>query len=98
MEPKRNDQDKRGEIPLLSAFKKDVAKGKIAPERRALESQRAHTDVGAAGPMRLSSREKQGTAVDGFTHTDGSLGLGGTISLQAFAGMKPRQLQKSPPF
>ena len=54
---KRNDQYKRGEIPLLQVFGKDMIEGKMKPKRRVLESQRAGTGVEAPGQLRLSSRD-----------------------------------------
>ena len=53
----RTDKYKRGGIPLLQVFGKDLIKGKMKPERRVLESQRAGTGVEAPGKQHPSSRE-----------------------------------------
>ena len=44
VEPEKSDQDKRGKIALRQVFRKNIIKGKIEPERRVLEYQRAGTD------------------------------------------------------
>ena len=43
VEPEKSDQDKQGKIPLRQVFRKNIIKGKIEPELRVLESQRAGT-------------------------------------------------------
>ena len=58
----RTDQYKRGGVPLLQVFGTDVIRGKMKPERRVLESQRAGTGVEAPGQLGLSSREMLRTA------------------------------------
>ena len=63
-----------------------MIKGKKEPERRVFESRRADTDVEAPGQLRFSSREVQRTAVDGFTHADGSSELGEISFLKPLSG------------
>ena len=63
-----------------------MIKGKIEPEQSVVESRRPGTDVEAPGQLRLSSREVQRTAVDGFTHADDSSELGGFSFFEPLSG------------
>ena len=45
------------EVIPLQIFRKDIIKGKIEPERKVLESQRAGTGIEAPGQLRLSRKE-----------------------------------------
>ena len=95
MEPEKNDQDKRGEVPLLRVLRKGVIKSKMESERKVLESQRAGTGVEAPGKLYFLSREMQRIAVDGFMHANGSSELGVVFFLQALSEGDPKYLHNS---
>ena len=82
VEPKKYDKDKRGEILLLvHVCEKENIKGKMRPERITLKSSSSGTGPEALEQSRLSLRERQRSIVGMSTAADGSLELGGIISL-----------------
>ena len=65
-EPKRDEENKREEIPLVQVFEKKYIKVKMKTERGALESSLAGTGLKAPGQPRLSYREIRPTTVGSY--------------------------------
>ena len=63
----------------------------MEPELRTLELSRPGTWMETLRQPRLASRDTQRTAVNSYTHSDGSSELGEIIFLQAVIGMKPEK-------
>ena len=75
MELEKKDQDEQGEIPLhVQVCEEEEIKGKMKPQRIALQSSLAGTGVREPEQPRLSYREMLQIVVGHCTHACGSFG------------------------
>lgn len=88
-DPKRDGQNKQGEVPLVQGFEEKKMEGKIKPDSTMLESSPVGTGAEAPKQWRLLLMNMQRTTACMSTAADDGLETGGVLFFDVVVGVKP---------